>query len=95
LYRCQVTAGCGTVYSQEAALGFSAPPPDVDNDGDVDAVDYGWFQRCYSGFTVPQTDPNCQDARLDSDEDVDASDFDRFAQCFGGANIAADPNCAN
>jgi hypothetical protein len=37
------------------------PPPivyDFDRDGDVDAIDFAAFQRCYSGENNP-ANPNC------------------------------------
>lgn len=68
---------------------------DRDKDGDVDQEDFGWFQLCYSGSTVPQTAPACTDARIDGDEDVDAGDFAIFQGCMSGANVPADPACTN
>ncbi|MGQ9652014.1 MAG: carboxypeptidase-like regulatory domain-containing protein [Phycisphaerae bacterium] len=69
---------------------------DHDRDGDVDQVDFGHFQTCFSGAFVPQNDPNCLDARLDSnDEDVDMDDFAIFMGCFAGPGIPTDPDCAN
>ena len=70
-------------------------PADFDHDGDVDQNDYGFFQRCYSGSSVPQPDPTCMQARLDGDGDVDQNDFGIFQGCYSGADLPADPNCAN
>jgi hypothetical protein len=33
---------------------------DLDWDGDVDQSDFGFFQRCISGESIPY-DPNCAD----------------------------------
>lgn len=69
------------------------PDMDFDNDGDVDQVDFGHLQACYSGIGVPQTDPACADARLDADDDVDGDDVTLFEACDQGPAIPAAPNC--
>ncbi len=69
-------------------------PGDLDGDGDVDQVDFGLFQACYTGPDVPQDDPACIWARLDDDDDVDADDLAIFLGCFTGANVPGDPDCA-
>lgn len=70
-------------------------PADFDLDGDVDLVDFGRFQRCMTGRSLPQDDPDCQMARLDPDDDVDQDDLAIFLGCMSGANVPADPYCAN
>lgn len=75
------------------ATGTPAVKPDRDRDGDVDQSDFGWFQACLSGSSIPQTDPNCANAKLDNDDDVDQNDFAIFQVCFSGANVYANPNC--
>jgi hypothetical protein len=67
--------------------------PDYDDDGDVDAGDYGAFQACYSGDGVPQNAPGCLDKRLDGDDDVDAADLNLFMECVSGPNVEPDPAC--
>ncbi len=67
-----------------------AAPADFDLDGDVDQVDFGLFQGCYSGSGVG-CDPGCREADLDSDGDVDQADFSTFQPCMGGANQS--PGC--
>jgi hypothetical protein len=69
-------------------------PGDMDQDGDVDQVDFGLFQACFSGFAYPQNDPACANAKLDGDHDVDADDLKIFRRCMSGANVPADPDCA-
>jgi len=69
-------------------------PGDFDGDGDVDQEDFGCFQECLTGSGVPQTDPDCQDARLDHDEDVDQDDFGIFQACTSGPNVPPAPGCA-
>jgi hypothetical protein len=73
---------------------FPAIPGDFDGDGDVDMTDFGHFQICLSGMSVPQDDPECQDAKFDGDSDVDSDDFGVFQACMSGANVPGDPNCA-
>ena len=62
---------------------------------DVDQIDFGYFQRCYSGIGVAQDDPACALAKLDLDSDVDQGDFGVFQGCYSGAGVPADPDCAN
>jgi hypothetical protein len=69
--------------------------PDFDGDWDVDQVDFGHLQECFSGTGVTQEDENCFDARLDDDDDVDQDDFAIYQRCFSGADIPADPACEN
>lgn len=78
-----------------AALGIDCPaaPADLDRDQDTDMSDFGSLQECFSGPDVPQTDPDCQDARLDDDADVDQDDFDVFDGCLTGPNIPGEPPC--
>lgn len=75
------------------AEGTPAGPADLDRDGDVDQTDFGLFQACLSGVAVPQTDPDCLNARLDGDTDVDETDLARFIGCVSGVQIPADSNC--
>ena len=69
-----------------------AIPGDFDDDGDVDMDDFGEFQTCISGPSVP-VESGCSPADLDEDEDVDQSDFGLFQRCISGANVPADPDC--
>ncbi|GMU22596.1 MAG: hypothetical protein AMXMBFR13_26810 [Phycisphaerae bacterium] len=81
--------------SATAAHATAVPfgPADFDRDGDVDLSDFGAFQACYSGPSVPQNDPACQDQKLDGDADVDLSDFGIFQNCLSGPHVPADPDC--
>ncbi len=58
---------------------------DFDADGDVDAADFGYLQRCYSGSGVAPAS-GCSNADLDDDNDVDQTDFNVFKNCLGGAD---------
>ncbi|UCD30021.1 MAG: hypothetical protein JSV03_05975 [Planctomycetota bacterium] len=81
--------GAGAFY------GLVEIPADFDNDCDVDQEDFGRFQICLTGPSVPQTDLNCLPAMLDGDSDVDRDDFTVFHDCMSGPNVWADPNCIN
>jgi len=95
-YRCIVTDSNGSTSSSQAQLTVEpAPiPGDFDHDGDVDQDDFGHFQACYSGPSVPQTSPDCADALLDPDGDVDSDDFAIFQNCLSGPGTPAGPDCA-
>jgi hypothetical protein len=69
-------------------------PADYDHDGDVDQDDFGHFQVCLTGQTIPQYDPNCQNAKFDGDADVDETDFQAFLNCMRGPGNPAEPDCA-
>jgi len=68
---------------------------DFDHDGDVDLGDFGHFQACISGLSVPQGNPDCQNANLDGDSDVDKADFGVFEACLSGPGVAAPAACLN
>ncbi len=69
-------------------------PGDCDDDGDVDLDDFGAFQACMSGPTVPLT-PGCEHKDFDLDGDIDQSDFGIFQRCISGPGIPSAPNCAD
>ncbi|HSW45265.1 MAG TPA: serine protease [Phycisphaerae bacterium] len=75
-------------------LNITLPPAysDFDMDGDVDMVDFGHLQRCYSG-SGPQADPACFDACLDGDNRVNAADLAVFNACYSGPNVPAGAGC--
>jgi hypothetical protein len=68
-------------------------PGDMDSDCDVDQEDFGLFQACLSGAGVPQTDPDCIDARLDGNDDVGPEDVAIFLACLGGPNMPPAAAC--
>ncbi len=84
---------CGTVVSEAAPLTVTTVPADLDFDGDVDQIDFGLLQRCFSGDSKAQNEPGCQVARLDGDQDVDPADFALFVQCMSGPDVTADMDC--
>jgi hypothetical protein len=76
------------------AVGTPAGPGDFDRDGDVDQIDFGHLQQCFSGAFVSQNEPGCQDAWLDADDDVDSEDFAILARCLSGPGVPEEPSCA-
>lgn len=96
-YRCMVSSAYGNALSDPATLTLIGPPiapGDLDLDGDVDQVDFGLFQACLTGQSVPQNDPQCAGALLDRDTDVDMTDTNIILGCMSGAGIPADIYCA-
>jgi hypothetical protein len=93
-YDVLVVNGCHSEPSAPAELAVHCPPGDFDCDGDVDQADFGHFQVCFSGDTVPQNGPECAWARLDGDSDVDQLDLAWLQRCLSGADVLVDPNCA-
>jgi hypothetical protein len=74
--------------------GLSDPPPDLDDDGDVDLSDYGDFLSCYNGPNLPPPVPACDVADFDFDGDVDLTDYGTFLACYNGPAAPAPPGCA-
>jgi len=66
---------------------------DFDLDDDVDLEDFGVMQRCLSGSSVAQNDPECQPADFNGDTDVDNEDLNTFINCFSGANVLPPSGC--
>lgn len=93
-YDVVVTDDCASITSNAALLTIVFPPGDFDLDGDVDQFDFGRFQACLSGDTVPQGLPECRPARMDGDSDVDKTDAALFLQCLSGPGVLADVDCA-
>jgi endonuclease/exonuclease/phosphatase family metal-dependent hydrolase len=63
----------------------TGPNPDWDGDGDVDLVDFGVFQLCFTGADAGSIDHGCVWADSDSDADVDLVDFGSFQLAFTGS----------
>ena len=66
---------------------------DFDLDADVDMDDFAYLQRCLSGPTTEQTDPDCAKALLDPDLDVDYADVQLFIECLAGPYVTPPPAC--
>lgn len=89
------------------ACACSDPFADMDRDGDVDQVDFGMWQVCYTrpAPTAPLS-PECdcldrEDANgdgffnppVDGDGDVDLDDFLKFQLCASGPAVPASKDC--
>jgi len=57
---------------------------DFDADGDVDLVDFTYFQACFAG-SEGEVSTECAHADLDFDQDVDMQDFIIFQQEYTGS----------
>ncbi len=97
-----VCDGNGATVSEEAILTVTEAPEchdpfaDADDDGDVDSVDFGLWQVCYTGPGDPEGKfdaANCQCFDRDDEDDVDAIDFQDFLSCWSGPAIPANPAC--
>ena len=62
------------------------PFADADKDRDVDQMDFGAFQLCYTGSPggVPA---GCECFNRDADSNIDADDFTEFNKCWTGPNV--------
>ena len=70
-------------YAVAATISKTFWPADLDDDGDVDQIDFGRFQACYSG-DGQSYGPDCPVADLSGDGDVDEEDFGVFRNCLSG-----------
>lgn len=57
---------------------------DYDNDGDVDLIDFGSFQICFTGPNFVAA-PGCECGDFDLDGDIDLVDFGGFSLAFTGS----------
>ncbi|MBP7936902.1 MAG: hypothetical protein KA354_19850 [Phycisphaerae bacterium] len=92
----------GVHFYADVATCDHQPFADADGDGDVDQVDFGTFQTCFTGSTPP-SGPLGLCKCFDRDNygvgngAVDAADLAEFAKCYTGAMIpwssAQSPDC--
>jgi len=61
-------------------------PADLDNDADVDLVDFLILQNCFTGPNGPYPHPACAHTDFDHDSNVDFGDFIVFQSYFNGPN---------
>lgn len=70
---------------------------DFNDDCDVDQEDFGRFQACFSGIGNPQSDPDCDRAKLDPagnpNHDVSEADLSLFLNCVSGPDIIPPADC--
>jgi hypothetical protein len=87
VYDAVLTNPCDDVTTNPATLTVEGcaviPYGDLDADGDVDLVDFGEFQLCFTGSGGAATS-ECTDADADEDGDVDLVDFGQFQLAFTG-----------
>ncbi len=92
-------AGLGGLYQgdgltcQEATC-CPIPFADADADGDVDQLDFGLFQACFTGQFV-ELEGGCECFDRTGDGHIDADDFLKFNACFSGPSIPANAACEN
>lgn len=68
------------------------PFADFDGDGDVDQVDFGAIQGCYTGGLSSVTS-SCVCHDHDRDTFVDSHDLEAFLSCVSGPAVLADKDC--
>lgn len=66
---------------------------DLDDDGDVDQIDFSRFQRCIAEPGFVPADPICATVDYDADSDVDGDDFLSFHLCESGPAMPAPGHC--
>jgi hypothetical protein len=71
---------------------LASAPPDLDQDGDVDADDVAAFTACAHGPAIPLP-PACLKVDFDEDGDGDHDDFGLLQRCHTGPGVPADLNC--
>jgi hypothetical protein len=73
----------------EATVSCNPVFADADGDNDVDQIDFGVFQRCFTGETPPiPTDPSyCQCFNRDLNSVIDSADYQAFEECSSGPGI--------
>ena len=91
----------GVVVSRLATLSVTEPPPchdpvvDWDGDDDVDQVDFGVWQSCFTHDDTIHNAGVCHCFDIEGNNKIDTTDFVTFERCWSGPTIAADKNCDN
>ncbi|MBP7936154.1 MAG: hypothetical protein KA354_16045 [Phycisphaerae bacterium] len=78
----------------EVLGGCPRPFADADGDSDVDQVDFGVFQACFTGAEGGVADA-CKCLDWNKDNAIGGADLNKFSACFSGPAIQADPSCAD
>ncbi len=100
-YLCEVTDWCGnTTTSDTITLNIlpklcNFPWADGDDDGDVDQVDFGAFQLCYTGAEGGYDAEACGCFDRDRNGNIDHGDLALFVACADGSgpDVPADAVC--
>ncbi len=77
-------------------LDCHVPRFDADDDGDVDQVDFGVWQSCFTGVDDPDgwyDRQVCGCMNSDGDADIDPDDWGAFLACLSGPGIPAPTDC--
>lgn len=61
---------------------------DSDCDGDIDLLDFGMLQLCFTESDCGQLDGPCRSVDFDEDGDVDLIDFSNFSICYTGQCVS-------
>jgi|GEM_PF-1586125 len=64
----------------------NVPWADADGDGDVDAADFGAFQRCLTLTGAPIL-PGCECMDINHDSTIDWTDLNSFSECALGPDV--------
>lgn len=87
-------------WYDDVVVNTTLPPDpvrfDTDGDGDVDNLDFGVFQVCWTGagaIAVPV--PGCWRVDIDENGKVNGADLGGFTQCVSGPAVPAEPACDN
>lgn len=81
-----LTGGFWVVAQSEPERACGKSAGDMDGDGDVDLVDFGEFQLCFTGSTGTLS-TGCECADFDGDNDADLVDFGAFQLAFTGSSF--------
>jgi len=87
----EIFEGCASGPSISLAPGCEYT--DMDVDGSTDMMDFGIFQRCWSGRTTPPTRTAQTD--INGDGIVDMEDFAGLQRRISVGAAVADPRCAD
>ena len=88
----QIKACVGCTLSTDCPYPFA----DVDQDGDVDQVDFSVYQLCFTGPSVEMSS-DCRCFDRDDDGRITSVDLNAFMKCArtSGPNIPVDKTCGN
>jgi len=81
-----VWRGASTVCDTLPTACCPVPFADADHDKDVDQIDFGLFQACFTGNGGGLL-ANCECFDRAKDGDVDGLDFEEFTKCWSGPGI--------
>jgi len=66
--------------------------PDMDQDGDVDQIDFGRLQACFTQAGQPPAS-GCETADFNRDSLITSADFEVFKGCLSGPSVLAGKSC--